>query len=289
MNTANTAIVPGADWHPLRAQLRGTVLVIGKPGLGKTSLVRYLAEQLTTEGCRVGVLSTDMGQASVGVPTCLGLSLTPPWQEAAASWFIGDTTPVGNLLPTVVGAAQLTRRAHQQQVQTLLVDTTGLVDGPLACVLKYHKSVAIGVDHVVALQRDSELEMLLAVLQPTCRAVHCVHPTAAARDRSPGERKQYRETQFLAHFQGGVIVEFDLGRLLNPDWTLGLGPQRAVPRPGTVVGLINQDGFCLGLGLLEEIGPDRTLVFTNWRNRDAVTWVQVGKVRLTQHGEEISR
>jgi polynucleotide 5'-hydroxyl-kinase GRC3/NOL9 len=223
MSTPSAAIVPGSDWRPLRAQVVGTVLVIGKPGLGKTSLVRYLAEHLTAEGQRVGVLSTDMGQASVGVPTCLGLGLTAPWQEPAASWFIGDTTPVGNLLPTVVGAAQLARRACQRQIQTLLVDTTGLVDGPLGCVLKYHKSVAIGVDHVIALQQESELETLLAVLQRTCRAVHRLRPTAAARDRSLAERKQYREKRYRAHFQGGVVVEFDLRQLLNADWTLGLG------------------------------------------------------------------
>src|SRR5262249_34520158 len=145
-------------------------------GLGKTSFVHHLAEQLTAEGRPVGVLSTDMGQASVGVPTCLGLSLTPPWQIPAASWFIGDTTPAGSLLPTVVGAARLARYAREQGVQAILVDPSGLVAGPTGFVLKYHKAIAMGVDHVIALQREAELELLLALLEKACHSVHRLHP-----------------------------------------------------------------------------------------------------------------
>lgn len=289
MSTANTAVVAEPDWQRLPARLGGTVLIIGRPGLGKTPLVGYLAEQLTAQGHSVGVLSTDMGQAAVGAPTCLALSLGSPWQRPTASWFIGDTTPVANLLPTVVGAAQLAHRARQQGVQILLVDTTGLVDGPLGCVLKYHKTVAIGVDHVVALQRESELELLLALLQKTCRSVHRLRPTPEARDRGASERKQYREARFLAHFQGGAVLALDSSKFLNLDWALGHGCGSTLPRRGTVMGLIDHDGFCPALGMLEAIRSHRLLMFTNWRNPDAVAWVQAGKVQLGQQCEELSR
>jgi len=290
MSTGTDFIVAPPDWLQLRARLdQGTVLLIGQPGLGKTWFVRHLAEQLAAEGQNVGILSTDMGQTSFGVPTCLGLSLVPPWQQPAALWFIGDTTPVGNLLPTVIGTAQLVERARRQRVQTLLIDTTGLVHGPLGRVLKYHKAVAIGVDHLVALQRSSELEPLLALLHGHCRSIHRLRPAPEARDRSPSERKQYREARFQAHLRGGDILEFDPGRLLNLNWALGPSSERALPSPGTVVGLLNREGFCLGLGLLEEVQLDRLLVFTSWRDRDAITWVQVGKVQLSPRGEEISR
>jgi polynucleotide 5'-kinase involved in rRNA processing len=286
MISESTTVVSG--WQQLRGSLGGTVLVIGRAGLGKTTLVHYLAEQLTAEGQKVGVLSTDMGQPLVGVPTCLGLSLTPPWQKPAASWFIGDTTPVGNLLPTVVGAAQLAQCARRECVQSLLIDTTGLVDGPLGSVLKYHKAVAVGVDHVVALQHQSELEWVLAVLQKACRSVHRLHPAPEARDRSPSARKQYRERRFMSQFRDGAVLAFDPNTLLNLDWMPASG-SRPLPPPGTVMGLIDHRGFCLGLGLLEEIRPDRLLMFTNWRDRDAVAWVQAGKIQLSQEGKEISR
>jgi polynucleotide 5'-kinase involved in rRNA processing len=268
--------------------LQGTVLVIGKPGVGKSWLVLELAEQLAARGQKVGLLSTDMGQASVGVPTCLGLSLAAPWQEAVALWFIGDTTPVGNLLPTVVGTAQLVQYACRLQVRTLFIDTSGLVEGPLGRLLKYHKAVALGlVDHLIALQRNSELEPLLALLRERCRVIHRLFPAAEARDRNPSERKQYREARFRSHFQGGAILEVDPSRLLNLDWTVG--PGRAVPAPGTVAGLLNAEGFCLGLGLVRQLKSDRLLLLTRWRDRDAVAWVQTGKIQLNSEGQEVSR
>lgn len=289
MSSEHDAIIPALPWAQLRGRLgHGTIFVIGRPGFGKTWLVRYLANHLAAQGQSVGVLSTDMGQASVGVPTCLGLSLAAPWQEPAASWFIGDTTPIGHLLPTVVGAAQLAERARRLHVTTLLVDTCGLVDGQLGSILTYHTAVAIGVDHLVALQQSSELEPLVALLQGPCRAIHRLHPAAAAHDRSPNERKQYREARLQAYFRGGTIVEFDPRGLLNLDWSLGLGPGRIAPVPGSVVGLLDPQGFCLGLGLFRELRTDRLLLFTTWRDREAIARVQVGRIQLSSAGTEIS-
>jgi polynucleotide 5'-kinase involved in rRNA processing len=195
---------------------------------------------------------------------------------------------VGNLLQTVVGTVRLVDRARQH-VQTLLIDTTGLVDGPLGRVLKYHKAVAIQADRLVAVQRDAELEPLLALLGGVCRTIHRLTSVAAARDRTPSERKHYREARFQAHFQGGAIVEFKRSQLLNLDWMPGLSSEGSRILPGTVIGLLDGQGFCLSLGLLEEMRQDRLLVFTSWRAPDAVTWVQVGKLRLTTWGEELPR
>jgi polynucleotide 5'-hydroxyl-kinase GRC3/NOL9 len=227
-----------------------------------------------------------MGQASVGVPCCLGLSLGPAWDEPAALWFIGATSPVGHLLPAVAGTARLARRARAEGVRTLLVDTTGLVAGPVGRVLKYHKAVAVGADRVIALQRAAELEPLLALLEGPCPVVHRLAPAPEAHDRSPAERKSYREARFRAHLHGGSLLPFDPGQLLGPDWTLGWGPAAAAALPDTVVGLLDAEGFCLALGVLEEGGPDRIGVHTAWRRPGAVARIQLGRLRLTRQGEE---
>ena len=82
-----------------------TVMLIGAVGTGKTWLAERLVEKLTEAGILTSLVAADMGQPSVGVPSCLGLSTSPPWDQPAACWFVGDITPVGNLLPTVVGTA----------------------------------------------------------------------------------------------------------------------------------------------------------------------------------------
>src|SRR5205814_111877 len=132
-------------------------------------------------------------QSSVGVPTCLGLALTPPWTAASALWFVGDVTPIANLLPTVTGTARLASLARSRGADVVLVDTTGLVDGPIGRVLKYHKALACGADQVIALQRDTELEPLLSLLEGPCRELHRLTSPPEARDRTFTERRLYRE------------------------------------------------------------------------------------------------
>ena len=116
-----TVISP--DWERLLDPLaERTVMVVGRVGSGKSTLARWLAAALAARhGGAVALLDSDMGQASIGVPTCLGLALGPRWSEPAAMWFIGDTSPVGNLIPAVVGAAKLAAHARHLGARTLVV------------------------------------------------------------------------------------------------------------------------------------------------------------------------
>ncbi len=67
MTTGTTTIIPSSQWQRLTDRLnQGIVLVIGKPGSGKTWLVSYLAEQLAAQGQKVGVLSAGMQNGRPG-------------------------------------------------------------------------------------------------------------------------------------------------------------------------------------------------------------------------------
>jgi polynucleotide 5'-kinase involved in rRNA processing len=260
-------------------------MLVGGSDTGKTRLSLYLVEQLAAAAGTVGLVSADMGQPSLGVPTCLGLALSEPWHRAAALWFVGDVSPRGNLLPTVAGTARLVRLARAKGAQSVVVDTTGLVGGVQGRVLKYHKAVLAGVDRTLALQRSSELEEMLSVLGGVCPAIYRLRPAAQARDRSPLERKLLRQTRYREHFLCGDVFEFDPGRLVGLDWTAGPSYGRGEPAPGTVVGLLDPSGFCLGLGIIEELFPRRLRVYSAWKDAESVMRVQVGRVRLDRHAD----
>jgi polynucleotide 5'-kinase involved in rRNA processing len=245
-------------------------------------------EQLAAAGQRVGLLSADMGQASVGVPACLGLALAPAWREPATSWFIGDTTPMGNLLPTVVGTARLADRARRAGVQTLLIDPTGLVEGQLGCLLKYHKVVATGVDHLIAIQQADELEPLLGMLAGLCRTIHRLTPVVEAYNRTLSDRKQYRQERFQAYLRGGVVHRFRPDLLVGRDWVPDPLARGQLPALGSVAGLLDREGFCLGIGVIEEVRAEGAAVFTPWPDPGAVVRVQVGTLRLDRQGEELA-
>ena len=258
-------------------------MVIGGPGTGKSHLARYLAENVRRTRGRVGLISADPGQPSLGVPTCAALALEPPWKTPEAMWFVGDVSPRGHLLQTVVGTARLAARARDGGAATAVIDPSGLAQGALGSLLKYHKAVAAGVDEVVAIQLDAELEPLLALLSGPCRAIHRLAPVAEATDRSRDERRAYREARFRAHLTGGRTHSFARDRLIDVDWSLG-----SEPAAGTVVGLIDRAGFCLGIGLLEPVRRGALAVYARWRRWSAVEWVQVGRPRLTRRGEMLT-
>ncbi|MGE3806721.1 MAG: Clp1/GlmU family protein [Gemmataceae bacterium] len=291
------------EWHALADRLAGTVsLLIGAPGTGKSCLARFLADELGKRG-PTALVHTDMGQASFGVTTCMGLQHVGR-ELPALLWFIGDTTPVGNLLPTVIGAGRLVDAAVRDGATTVVVDTTGLVDGAAARVLKYHKALAVDASLGVVLEHADELAPLRGALGGICQ-VERVRPHPAARDRSAAERRRCREESLARHFAAGSFIDVPLDLVLSPDWTRGVnssgasGTRRArsvsdgseVPpafAPGTVCGLLDAEGFCLGLGLIEEVQADRLILFSSLKERDALRSVQLGRCRFRRDGIEIA-
>jgi len=257
-----------------------TIMVVGATGTGKTKLARDLMAGLTEEGDSVALVSADMGQPSVGVPTCMGLAMQVSTDRPAGLWFVGDVTPRGNLLPTVVGTARLVQRAREEGAQTVVVDTTGFVEGSPGLALKYHKALAARVDCVVALQRSDELREMLELLEGICPVIYHLRPVPEAEDRSAAERKAYREARYREHFMGGEVRRIDHARLIGSNWAPAISLSPDDLPPGTVAGLLDQGGYCLGLGLIEEVQIDRLALFTACEVLDAVDRVQVGRLCL---------
>jgi polynucleotide 5'-hydroxyl-kinase GRC3/NOL9 len=291
--SAARSISPGRGWERVLAGVeRGNLLVVGPAGSGKSTLARWLVGQLARSLDRVALVDCDPGQTSVGVPGCVGLALTGPWEAPAASWFVGATTPTRHLLPLVVGAARLARHARERGAQAVVLDAPGRVDSTVARVLHHHLAPATGIDQVIAIEPPAGdggagdgggLAALLAVLAAPERRIERLAPAAGARDRSRDERRRHREGRVAAHLAGAATRLFSPRRVLGPDWSFGGGARLA---PGTVLGLLDGDGICLGLGVLEEVHADRLAVRTPVAEVPVVRLV-AGDFRLDPDGREL--
>ena len=303
--TQATSIVPSAGWAELLAELgRGTVLIVGAPGTGKTSLARYLLGQLDRSLARVALVDCDSGRPAIGVPGCLGLALTAPWEAPAALWFVGGTSPVDHPLPAVVGAARLVGRARAEGAEAVVIDAPGRVGDTAGRALLYHLAHAAGADQVVAIERAGELTPLLALLEREGRRVHRLAPSPAARPGTAGEQEARRGGRLRAHLYDASVRRFGAGRLVL-DWAAGLSGGNgngdggngnghhggdlaagADPPVGTVVGLLDGGGFCLGLGRLEAVEGDRIAVTTRVTRAD-VAGLRVGTFRVAEDGSPL--
>jgi polynucleotide 5'-hydroxyl-kinase GRC3/NOL9 len=275
-------IVPGPGWDRVLDRLAGdTVMVVGAVDRGKSHLTRWLAEHAAP--ARAALVSADVGQPSLGVPACAAMALRRPWRAPDALWFVGDVTPARHLLPTVIGTARLAARARVAGAGLVVIDTGGLVDGPLGRLLKYHKAIAAGVTDVVALEERDELTALLALLGGIAR-VHRLAPVPAARARGRDERRRYRERAFRAHLRGAVVVRFDARRVIGPGWSPGLD---GTPLPGTLVGLLDREAFCLRLGIVRAARGRSVEILVRPPPRRTVAWLRLGTLRVTSGGEEL--
>src|SRR5581483_6621582 len=129
--------------------------------------------------------------------------------------------------------------ARRAGAEWVFIDTSGLVDGPVGRVLKYHKALATGATQVAALQAAGELEPLLDMLHGVVPAIHRIAPVPEARDRTPTERRHFRDARFQAALRGGRSIPFPESHFVGTEWTVGLlaGGDRAA-LPGTLLGLL---------------------------------------------------
>lgn len=236
------------------------VMFVGAVDTGKTHLARSLADRLTAAGVPVGLLDFDPGQSTVGPPGCLGLQF--PWEEGVdalfptAMAFLGFVSPAFDVGAVVGAGLKLEGLARELGCRTLLIDTSGMVEGHLAAFLKRSKIRALRPDLVVLLERESEASHIFLGLEGDAfgRLERMAsHPEARRRGRE--ERASYRRLRLEAYFREAREVELDLeGREVTGSSTR-VRPDVTDLEEGTLLGLNDARGFALAMGsLLEEKG-----------------------------------
>jgi polynucleotide 5'-kinase involved in rRNA processing len=280
----------GPGWEGLLERCReGTSLVVGPVNSGKTYLVRWLAGQLAAQSVKTAVVTTDVGQPLFGAPGAMWLSCEAPWHRPDTGWFVGDTTPVGNLVPMVVGAKALVEEARNRGAKAVLVDTTGLVHGPIGRLLKLHKAVVTGAQRVVVLHSDQTPAELAEPFRRAGLLVLELPVVAQVRQREQPERAAQRQTLWARYFASAVLQAFPLERVLTPDWFPRLTPSAASAATGSIAGLLDERLYCVGLAVVEAIAPSALFVRTPVTDLSRVTQLQLGRLKITPDGREVGR
>jgi polynucleotide 5'-hydroxyl-kinase GRC3/NOL9 len=102
----------------------------------------------------------------------------------------------------------------ERKVDTLLVDTTGLVLGSLGVYLKCNLVEKIDPTIIVALQFGQELEPVLEVFKSqSSRQIFRVKPFPNISEKNWIERKKRREKQFKIYFRDSLITDIDFTTL----------------------------------------------------------------------------
>jgi polynucleotide 5'-hydroxyl-kinase GRC3/NOL9 len=233
------------------------IMILGGTDTGKTTLAECLADLLSQSGS-VGFLDLDIGQSTVGPPT------TTAWTRIARGFpgrgrleamemaFVGSLSPKGNLLAALAGAVRMIHSAAAS-CSTILIDTSGFIEGPDGRIFKQFKIDLLEPDLVIALQRGSELEPVLqGMSHQRCPDILRLPAPPGVRVRSPEARAAWRLARFADYFTTAAEREI-------PIVGVGLRATRDLPDLSNfslinrIVSLRDGEGNDLALGVLREV------------------------------------
>jgi len=194
-----------------------SIMLMGGPDTGKTTLAAEVADLLSKEG-RTGLLDLDMGQAHIGPPSTIAWGIIEGgfkgWEKIKAEglYFTGALSPPGSMLPSLTGARLLMESA-QARCAKLIIDTTGLVAGPIGRLYKQYKIDLLRPDVVLAVQNSDELEHIISPYALLERPVIIrLKPSSLTRIKGIQVRAGFRTERFRAYFLDSSVFEVDMNR-----------------------------------------------------------------------------
>jgi len=271
-------------WHkvveaagpPERTEL---VYVLGGIDTGKTTFCSYLHQRVSP----AALIDWDPGQSVIGPPATIGASLADGMRCLG---FVGSTSPQGHLLQTVCGIRKLVDWSLQQGMRKVVLDSCGFVAGKGAHEFQFQVIDLVRPTHIVAIQRELELEELLSNFAMS--TIHRLAVSSAVSPRTIAQRQEYRRQRFRQYFQGAQACALNLN---------GLGIHGMVPEDfdlrtcrNVLVALCGQDAFVLVLGIIEEIDSEKgtMALFSPPFDVRQVRSIQLGSIRLDRSGREWS-
>lgn len=269
------------------------VMMMGASDTGKTTFSRLILKEVLSKGMKVAFIDADVGQSVIGPPTTLGLAVMTKLEDLQAPeplclYFLGATSPAQWLLPAVVGLGKLYEKALTLGVDFVLVDTTGLVAGDIGFQLKYHEVEVISPTDLIALQREMELEHILKALRARGKPfVWEVAPSPKVQRRDQVQRQLYRTKKFRDYFEEASLVGFDLNRIPLIDPIAPRAQEVTQGAVGRLVGLIDEDGFALGVGVIAEVKGAEIAILTPVKAIEDVKFLFLGRVVIEGGGQKI--
>ena len=266
------------------------IMVIGGPDTGKTTLIEDLMN-LLFDKFKVAVVDADVGQSHIGPPTTIAWGLLEGkfsgWRKIPVRdmYFVGTTSPFGNLLPMLTGTKIICDIA-KQKAEKVIIDTTGMIKGGAGKVLKICKIDIVHPHLILALEKKDELEHIILAFKGMRTPLIFKVPVPSEVGQKPYiHRTGYRERKFRDYFK-------DSHRITLSREKIGLRNMRLESSllDNCLVSLRDREGRDLALGIIEEVDEKekKLIIFTPLNTDREIGGVIRGELRITREGKQLS-
>ncbi|MFB6357150.1 MAG: Clp1/GlmU family protein [bacterium] len=237
------------DWDELVNEMKQNppevVLMLGEMDSGKTFFSTYVTNQLLEVDDSVSVMDCDLGQTDIGTPGTVGLATveTPTTALDNVGWdvlsFVGSHSPGLHMVPFLSSIRSLADHALEH-TDSLMVDTTGWVQGDGGRAVKQGKIDMLDPDYVVLLQKDRELEHLVKTV-PDDR-IRRVTVSDKVQATPPSERQSLRERNMKQYMKDAKQHTINLRETATERIFFNTGEPLELDQPG-VLRAENLSGF----------------------------------------------
>lgn len=261
-------IIPEVKWKNLIEDLnniRGASMIIGATDSGKSSLLKYLLKELLRKNLVTSVIDSDVGQSSLGLPgtVCMRVFYNEhdfdkfTFEKMS---FVGTINPAMNMSTIISITSEMTKICRENS-DFMLIDTSGLISGEIGKNLKILKIKSIQPEHIIALQRENELENILNFVENSY--VHRIPVSRMVQIRTREERILYRKLKFKDYFSNCKLNNFIVSKnsIICYYKKNSFIPKYADCLKGKLIGL-NYNDETKALGIVNEI-DDGSIIFTS--------------------------
>jgi len=204
-----------------------TVMVMGGVDSGKTSFCTFLANEALRKKWKTGIIDADLGQSDVGPPSTVGFNfVSEPVKDlfeikAESAYFVGLTSPSGAVSKIMKGLTELKNGAMEADLDFLIVNTDGWVDGEEAVKYKIQLTKTVSPNVIVGIRQEDKLTPILTALKEA-RVLSIDSPQLVQR-RNREKRKILRELSYKKYLKQAKVQSFSLSWVKVEDSLLGAG------------------------------------------------------------------
>jgi len=190
------------------------VLILGGVDSGKTSFCIYLTNSALRANWKVSVIDCDLGQSDLGPPGTISLRFVEkPFTDLFTlfpdeSVFIGVTSPSRVVNKILEAAGKLKIEASRRDVDLLVINTDGWIDGDDAIRYKVSLAETVDPDYIVAIQTGDELNPLISSLKG--RKIITINSPENIKKRNRETRRLLRGFAYKKHLRGSKVRVFPL-------------------------------------------------------------------------------
>jgi len=211
--------------------------------------------------------------------------------EAEIVCFVGATSPSPVVNKVVEELAAIKSGVLQTDVDFLIVNTDGWVEGEEAVGHKVRLAERVAPDVVVGIQQTNELTPILTLLKEKRRAIAIESPQVI-RKRNREKRKSLRELGYKKYLKEAKVRLFPLNQIRVEDALSETSGRLAVEQmegmeEGLLVALEDAEGDFLGIGVFCGVDPERGMIRIYTPVSEIVSTIYVGQVKLDREGREI--